>query len=172
MMQGRPRMLPCTPHGVLQILYHSGIQTAGQHVVVVGRSDIVGKPLAIMLAQRTSPLGPDYANATVTICHSRTPDLARHTSQADILVAAVGQPQFVYYNSNADYLNHLGHTLKSSDDTFKTEGQSASLRPSFVYGVMRADGFYVEGHTPLGAFPRLLSGVASKLGEKKESGAE
>ncbi|HST53924.1 MAG TPA: DUF3352 domain-containing protein [Pyrinomonadaceae bacterium] len=86
--------------------------------------------------------------------------------------SVVGQPQFVYYNSNADYLNHLGHTLKSSDDTFKTEGQSASLRPSFAYGVMRADGFYVEGHTPLGAFPRLLSGVASKLGEKKESGAE
>jgi hypothetical protein len=83
-----------------------------------------------------------------------------------------GQPQFVYYNSNADYLNHLGHTLKSSDDTFKTEGQSASLRPSFAYGVMRADGFYVEGHTPLGAFPRLLSGVASKLGEKKDGGAE
>ena len=86
--------------------------------------------------------------------------------------AMTGQPQFVYYNSNADYLNHLGHALKSSDDTFKTEGQSASLRPSFVYGVTRADGFYVEGHSPLGAFPRLLSGVASKLGEKKESSKE
>jgi len=94
-MQGRPRLLPCTPHGVLQILFHSGIRTAGRHVVVVGRSDIVGKPMAMMLAQRTSPLGPDWANATVTICHSRTPNLSDHTRQADILIVAVGQPHII-----------------------------------------------------------------------------
>ena len=68
LVQGRPRFLPCTPHGVQQLLMRSGIEIAGRHVVVVGRSDIVGKPLAIMLAQR----GP-AADATVTICHSRTP---------------------------------------------------------------------------------------------------
>jgi methylenetetrahydrofolate dehydrogenase (NADP+)/methenyltetrahydrofolate cyclohydrolase len=94
-MQGRPRLLPCTPHGVLQILYHSRIKTAGRDVVVVGRSDIVGKPMAMMLAQRTSPFGPEWANATVTLCHSRTPNLSDHTRRADILIAAVGQPHVI-----------------------------------------------------------------------------
>jgi methylenetetrahydrofolate dehydrogenase (NADP+)/methenyltetrahydrofolate cyclohydrolase len=90
LVQGRPRFLPCTPHGVQQLLIRSGIEVAGQHVVVVGRSDIVGKPLAIMLAQR----GPG-ADATVTICHSRTRDLAAVTRLADILVVAIGRPKFI-----------------------------------------------------------------------------
>ncbi len=93
--QGRPRFLPCTPHGVQQILHRSQIEVAGKHVVVLGRSEIVGKPLAIMLLQRDSAFGPAAANATVTICHSRTKDLARITQQADILVAAIGKPNFV-----------------------------------------------------------------------------
>jgi hypothetical protein len=85
-----------------------------------------------------------------------------------------GQPQFVYYNSNADYLNRLGHTLKGGEQEFKTEGQRASLRPSFAFGVTREDGFYVESRTPLGTFPRLLTAVTSKLGaqEKKEHKSE
>lgn len=95
LMQGRPRFLPCTPHAVVQILHRQGIRTAGQEVVVLGRSDIVGKPLAMMLAQRTSAFGPDWANATVTLCHTRTAELTRHTRRADILIAAVGQPQVV-----------------------------------------------------------------------------
>lgn len=94
-MQGRPRFLPCTPHGVQQLLHHSHISISGQHVVVVGRSDIVGKPLAVMLVQRTSHLGPDSANATVTVCHSKTKNLAEVTRQADVLVAAVGQPRMI-----------------------------------------------------------------------------
>ncbi len=93
--QGRPRFLPCTPYGVVQILYRSQLPTSGKKVCVIGRSDIVGKPLASMLVQRTSPLGPEWANATVTICHSRTPNLADVTRDADILVAAIGQPEFV-----------------------------------------------------------------------------
>ncbi|MEZ6096128.1 MAG: bifunctional methylenetetrahydrofolate dehydrogenase/methenyltetrahydrofolate cyclohydrolase FolD [Pirellulaceae bacterium] len=93
--QGRPRFLPCTPYGVIQILYRSQIKTAGKKVCVIGRSDIVGKPLASMLIQKDSPVGPDWANATVTLCHSRTPDLADVTRDADILVAAIGQPDFV-----------------------------------------------------------------------------
>ncbi len=93
--QGRPRFLPCTPHGVQQILHRGGISVAGKHVVVIGRSEIVGKPLAIMLMQRDSPLGPSAVNATVTLCHSQTPDLAMHTRQADILVAAIGKARFV-----------------------------------------------------------------------------
>ena len=87
---GRPRFLPCTPHGVQQILLRNGIEIAGRHVVVVGRSDIVGKPLANMLVQR----GPG-ADATVTVCHSRTRDLAAVTRLADILVVAIGRPKFV-----------------------------------------------------------------------------
>ena len=95
LMQGRPRFQPCTPHGVQQILHRSGIEIAGKHVVIVGRSEIVGKPLAAMLMQRDSQLGPGNANATVTICHSRTCKLAEITRQADILIAAIGRPQFL-----------------------------------------------------------------------------
>jgi hypothetical protein len=86
---------------------------------------------------------------------------------------AQGQPQFVYFNSNADYLNRLGQTLKNDEREFKTEGQRAALRPSFAFGVTRADGVYVESRTPLGTFPRLLTAVSSRLGvEQKHEGSE
>jgi methylenetetrahydrofolate dehydrogenase (NADP+)/methenyltetrahydrofolate cyclohydrolase len=81
---------PCTPLGIQQLLIHAGIETAGAHVVVVGRSAIVGKPIAAMLMQKDR-----YANATVTVCHSRTPNLAAITRQADILIAAIGRPEFI-----------------------------------------------------------------------------
>jgi methylenetetrahydrofolate dehydrogenase (NADP+)/methenyltetrahydrofolate cyclohydrolase len=87
-VQGQPRFFPCTPYGVVQLLLRNQVATAGAHVVVIGRSDIVGKPLANMLIQR----GID---ATVTICHSRTKNLPAITRQADILIAAIGQPRFV-----------------------------------------------------------------------------
>lgn len=90
LVQGRPRFLPCTPSGVQQLLIHEQIPVAGQHVVILGRSEIVGKPLAAMLMQK----GP-AADATVTVCHSRTRDLATLTKTADILVAAIGVPEFV-----------------------------------------------------------------------------
>ena len=93
--QGRPRFLPCTPHGIQQLLSRSDIPVAGKHAVVVGRSDIVGKPLAMLLAQRDSTRGPEAANATVTICHSRTADLPTVTRTADILVAAIGRAGFI-----------------------------------------------------------------------------
>ena len=88
--QGRPRFVPCTAAGVQRMLIDAGIETAGRHAVIVGRSDIVGKPLALLLASR----GPG-GDATVTICHSRSSDLATITRQADILVAAVGRPRLV-----------------------------------------------------------------------------
>ena len=88
--QGRPRFVPCTAAGVQRMLIDAGIETAGRHAVIVGRSDIVGKPLALLLASR----GPG-GDATVTICHSRSADLAGVTRQADILVAAVGRPRLV-----------------------------------------------------------------------------
>jgi len=90
LVQGRPRFLPCTPHAIQQLLLRSNLPTAGQHAVIVGRSDIVGKPLAIMLSAR----GPG-GDATVTLCHSRTGDLAQITRQADILIVAVGRPRVV-----------------------------------------------------------------------------
>ena len=83
---GRPALAPCTPAGVIEILKRSNIAIAGQHAVVVGRSDIVGKPAAMLLLNE---------NATVTICHSKTRDLGAITRQADILVAAIGRPGFI-----------------------------------------------------------------------------
>jgi methylenetetrahydrofolate dehydrogenase (NADP+)/methenyltetrahydrofolate cyclohydrolase len=88
LVQGRPIFLPCTPNGVIELLKRNHIATAGKHVVVVGRSDIVGKPLSIMLAQKG-------ADATVTLCHSRTRDLPSVTRLADILVVAIGKPNFI-----------------------------------------------------------------------------
>ena len=95
MAQGRPRFVPCTPHGCLQMLVRNQISIQGKHVVVLGRSEIVGKPIAAMLSQKDFLYGADYANATVTICHSRTSDLASHTREADVLIAAIGKANFV-----------------------------------------------------------------------------
>ena len=88
--QGRPRFLPCTPHGVQVLLRESNVSVDGAHVVVLGRSEIVGKPVGLMLVQKG-----ETANATVTICHSRTKNLAEITRSADILIAAIGKPEFV-----------------------------------------------------------------------------
>jgi methylenetetrahydrofolate dehydrogenase (NADP+)/methenyltetrahydrofolate cyclohydrolase len=87
---GHPRYLPCTPHGIQQLLVRNGISLDGAHVVIVGRSNIVGKPLALILMQK----GPG-ANATVTVCHSRSHDLPGLTRQGDIVVVAIGQAQFL-----------------------------------------------------------------------------
>jgi methylenetetrahydrofolate dehydrogenase (NADP+)/methenyltetrahydrofolate cyclohydrolase len=90
MVVGEKAFLPCTPHGVIQLLLRSGVKLEGAHTVIVGRSNIVGKPLMNMLIQK-SPTG----NATVTVCHTRTKDLAYHTRQADIIVAAAGRPNTI-----------------------------------------------------------------------------
>ncbi len=90
LMIGEPDFLPCTPHGIQQLLVRSGIETEGAHVVVVGRSNIVGKPIANMLLQKKKG-----ANATVTICHTGTKDLASHTRRADILIVAAGKPKAI-----------------------------------------------------------------------------
>ena len=90
LMAGRPRFIPATPSGVQQLLLRWGHDPEGTQVVVCGRSNIVGKPVAMLLAQRQAG-----ANATVTVCHTRTKDIAAVTRQADILIAAVGVPEFV-----------------------------------------------------------------------------
>lgn len=86
LVQGRALMPPCTPAGVIELLERSGVEIAGKHAVVIGRSEIVGKPMALLLLQR---------HATVTICHSRTQDLADVVSRGDIVVSAIGRPGFV-----------------------------------------------------------------------------
>ncbi len=86
LLAGNPTVVPCTPAGVMRLLEHAGVRLAGQQAVVIGRSSIVGKPLALLLLQR---------DATVTICHSRTKDIESMTRQADILVAAVGRAKLV-----------------------------------------------------------------------------
>jgi methylenetetrahydrofolate dehydrogenase (NADP+)/methenyltetrahydrofolate cyclohydrolase len=86
LLAGRPALYPCTPLGCIEILRRAGVPIEGAHAVVLGRSNIVGRPLAVLL---------EHHNATVTICHSRTRDLAAHVARAEILIAAVGQPRLV-----------------------------------------------------------------------------
>ncbi|MFP6581490.1 MAG: bifunctional methylenetetrahydrofolate dehydrogenase/methenyltetrahydrofolate cyclohydrolase FolD [Candidatus Hydrogenedentota bacterium] len=90
MLNGEETFLPCTPHGCQQLLMRYGYDPAGKHVVVVGRSNIVGKPMAAIMMQKA-----DGANATVTVCHSRTKNLAKMVAQADIVIAAIGVPNFI-----------------------------------------------------------------------------
>lgn len=90
LLLGLPTFKSCTPYGVCELMSYYDIDPAGKHVVIIGRSNIVGKPLGAMLVQKASP-----GNATVTICHSRTADLPSVTRQADILIAAIGVPHFV-----------------------------------------------------------------------------
>ncbi|HAE21491.1 MAG TPA: bifunctional 5,10-methylene-tetrahydrofolate dehydrogenase/5,10-methylene-tetrahydrofolate cyclohydrolase, partial [Spirochaetaceae bacterium] len=88
MLLGDPCFLPCTPHGVLKLIERAGVTTKGAHAVVVGRSNIVGKPLANLLIRKD-------INATLTVCHTGTPDMAYHTRQADILIACAGVPELI-----------------------------------------------------------------------------
>lgn len=90
MAQGLPAYIPATPNGILEMLKRYKIATSGKEVVVVGRSNIVGMPMSILMALKSYP-----GDATVTICHSRTHDLAAHTRRADILIAAIGRPNFI-----------------------------------------------------------------------------
>ncbi len=90
LMRGQPRFISCTPYGVQQLLVRTGVEIAGKHVVIVGRSNLVGRPLSVLLSSKA----PD-ANATVTLCHTGTKDLARYTLTADIVVAAAGSPGMI-----------------------------------------------------------------------------
>lgn len=90
MLQGQPSFIPATPHGIMLLLKHYKIDTKGKHAVVIGRSNIVGRPISVLLSSNTNP-----GNCTVTICHSHTPDIKKFCLQADIIVAALGKPEFV-----------------------------------------------------------------------------
>lgn len=117
MVVGEKALLPCTPHGVVQLLVRSGVKIDGAHVVIVGRSNLVGKPLANMLIQK-SPTG----NATVTVCHTRTNDLARYTRQADILVAAIGRPHTIMADMVKEGAVVIDVGVSRVDDATKKSG--------------------------------------------------
>jgi methylenetetrahydrofolate dehydrogenase (NADP+)/methenyltetrahydrofolate cyclohydrolase len=117
MMIGEKAFLPCTPHGVVQLLIRSGVTIEGAEVVIVGRSNLVGKPLANMLIQKKP-----NANATVTICHTRTKNLASHTNRADILVAAAGRPNTITADMVKEGTVVIDVGVNRIDDATKKKG--------------------------------------------------
>ncbi len=117
MVAGQKAFLPCTPHGVIQLLIRSGVTIEGSHVVIVGRSNIVGKPLANMLIQKAK-----NRNATVTVCHTRTKDLTHHTKQADIVVAAAGRPNTVTADMIKDGAVVIDVGVNRVEDATKKKG--------------------------------------------------
>ena len=117
LLQGRAAFVPGTPAGIQQLLLRNGYDPAGRDVVVCGRSEIVGKPLAALLMQRQSG-----ANATVTVCHTRTSDLAAHTRRADILVAAIGQPNVITADMVKDGAVVIDVGINRVDDPTRRRG--------------------------------------------------
>jgi methylenetetrahydrofolate dehydrogenase (NADP+)/methenyltetrahydrofolate cyclohydrolase len=117
MVTGRKTFLPCTPNGVVQLLLRSGVKLEGAEVVIVGRSNIVGKPLANMLIQK-SPA----SNATVTICHTRTRDIAAHTRRADIVIAAAGRPNTITADMIKDGAVVIDVGINRVEDSTKKTG--------------------------------------------------
>ena len=117
LLEGSPRFLPATPAGVQQMLVRSGNDPAGKHVVIVGRSNIVGKPLSVLLVQKAPG-----ANATVTVCHTGTRDLAALTRQADIVVAAIGRPRALTADMVADGAVVIDVGINRVDDATRKSG--------------------------------------------------
>src|SRR3954471_6444263 len=147
LVQGRADLVACTPSGVIELLQRSGVQIAGAQAVVIGRSDIVGKPMALLLL---------HQNATVTICHSRTADLPRVARTADILVAALGRPAFVtpeFVKPGATVID-VG-TTPVSDRTL--------VEQLFAPGSKRRDAFERRGSLVLGDVHPSVEQVAGAL---------
>jgi len=117
MVVGEEVFLPCTPHGIIQLLIRSGVKIEGANVVIVGRSNIVGKPLANMLIQKNAK-----GNATVTVCHTRTKDLANQTRQADILIAAAGRPNTITADMVKEGVVVIDVGVNRVDDATKKRG--------------------------------------------------
>ena len=117
MLIGEPAFLPCTPHGVQELLMRSGSDPGGKHVVIVGRSNIVGKPVAAILMQKK-----DGANATVTVCHSRTKNLTEVTKQADILIAAIGRAKMITADMISDGVVIIDVGVNRVDDPTAKRG--------------------------------------------------
>ncbi len=109
--------LPCTPHGIMVLLERRGIDPSGKHVVIIGRSNIVGKPMMALLMQKAKG-----ANATVTVCHSRTANIAEHTKRADILIAAIGKAEFVTADMVKDGAVVIDVGINRVDDASRERG--------------------------------------------------
>ena len=137
LLEGNPNFIPCTPHGVLEILKHYDIPVSGRHAVIVGRSNIVGKPMFALLVQKF-----EMGNATVTICHTGTKDLAAYTKQADIIIAAAGSPNMItgdMIKEGADIIDvginrvdddsEKGYTLVGDVNTESVMGIANSVTP-------------------------------------------
>jgi methylenetetrahydrofolate dehydrogenase (NADP+)/methenyltetrahydrofolate cyclohydrolase len=134
MVLGEQCFLPCTPHGILEMLQRSGIETSGKEVVVLGRSNIVGKPIANLMLQKRAA-----GNATVTLCHTRTKDTDFHTRRADIIIAAVGVPNLIKADQVKDGVviidvgvNRIGKTesgkaILAGDVEFESVKEKASF---------------------------------------------
>ncbi len=108
---------PCTPHGVMVLLERSGVDPCGKHAVIIGRSNIVGKPMMALLVQKATG-----ANATITVVHSRTPDIASYTRQGDILIAAIGKPEFVTADMVKDGATVIDVGINRVDDPTAKRG--------------------------------------------------
>lgn len=117
MVAGEKAFLPCTPHGIIQLLQRSNVKIEGAEVVIVGRSNIVGKPIANMLIQKS-----DTGNATVTVCHTRTKDLAAHTKRADIVIAATGWPNTITADMVKDGVVVIDVGVNRVEDATKKRG--------------------------------------------------
>ncbi|MGE5245042.1 MAG: bifunctional 5,10-methylenetetrahydrofolate dehydrogenase/5,10-methenyltetrahydrofolate cyclohydrolase [Betaproteobacteria bacterium] len=147
LVQNRATLVACTPSGVIELLERSGIRVAGSRAVVIGRSDIVGKPLALLLLHR---------HATVTICHSRTPDLPAVAREADILVAAIGRPAFV----TPEFVKP-GATVVDVGTTPVTD--RVLVERLFAPGSKRRDAFERRGSLVLGDVHPSVASVAGAL---------
>ncbi len=117
MLMGKDTFLPCTPHGIIKLLLHSKVQIEGANVVVVGRSNIVGKPVANLLLDKS-----EGGNATVTVCHSRTKNIAEITKNADILIAAIGKAEFITADMIKDGAVVIDVGVNRVDDSSKKRG--------------------------------------------------
>ena len=109
--------MACTPAGIVELIERSGIETEGKHVVVLGRSQIVGKPAALLMMRKALP-----GNATVTVCHSRTKDLPNITRQADVLIAAIGRANFVTGNMVKEGVAVIDVGINRVEDSTKKRG--------------------------------------------------
>jgi methylenetetrahydrofolate dehydrogenase (NADP+)/methenyltetrahydrofolate cyclohydrolase len=147
LVQGRAHLMPCTPSGVIEMLLRSGIGIAGAHAVVIGRSEIVGKPMAMLLLQR---------DATVTICHSKTRDLPHVAARADILVAAIGRPGFV----TPDFVKS-GATVIDVGTSAVTDAEVA--RRLFEPGSSRLAAFERRGSIVVGDVHPSVAEIAGAL---------
>lgn len=117
MVQGQPTFVPATPHGIMLLLEHYRIETKGKHAVVIGRSNIVGRPMSILLSENRNP-----GNCTVTICHSQTKNLKEICLQADIIVAALGRPEFVTADMVKDGVIIVDVGITRVEDASKKSG--------------------------------------------------